>query len=187
MMDALPAYYRDDPASQAVVDSAARELDRIEEMLKTIQFGAFPQTASSLSGVLPSPDLLPSPSLLPSGEEAAGSMLRIWEWITGLPVHPTGVSVADRRRKVSAKLRRNVRTGRGWVQAITDALGTVEWDYNEYADQGRIVLRLPAGAGTYQVGVMGGIARELTPAPYEIATGFHEGFLLGLSELGDAL
>jgi hypothetical protein len=111
LLDFLPVYYHDDAAVLAVIDSLARELERVETMLLTLREHIFPQRADDTYG-----------------------MLAAWEALLGIPPTPDVVSVEARRELVVAYLRkRKSGAGRDWAEALTKALRSASWTHIENA------------------------------------------------------
>lgn len=105
----LPDYYSTDPNIIAYVDTAARELQRIEDLLEVLREQVFPQNADDDYG-----------------------LLGLWEQTLGLPVEPADATLVQRRNRViSAVLKRRSGAGSDWVASVTQALGTSGWTYLE--------------------------------------------------------
>lgn len=162
MLATMPPYYNDDPAAAAVVDSVARELDRVEAMLEKVRSGAFPQLADD-----------------------DYRLLGLWEFLVGLPVEPEGLSVEQRREAVAGFRRREVAAASDWQEALTVAMGTPDWVHEEQASAYRVVIRMPHAETTFTSSVVEKLARAVTPAHLEITFGYEEGFLLGISAIGE--
>lgn len=157
----MPPYYAEDAATLAVVDAVARELDRVEGLLTALRDGAFPQRADDVYRTL-----------------------GLWESLVGLPVEPEGETLASRRNKVLGFRYRAVRSGEDWVQALTAALGTTNWSYVEEAGR-RVLITLPYVTGSYDASTVAALARKITPAHIEVVGTYSQGFLIGISALGE--
>ena len=162
ILASMPPYYADDPAALSVVNVCANEVDRIESMLVAIQRAALPQWADDTYG-----------------------LLSLWEYLVGLPVKPAQ-SVAGRQARVNASRRVKVATGADWWTALTNAIGTTSWTHTETPGI-RVTLALPLESGSYYADTIISIARRLTPAHLDITTTYTLGFIVGISNLGDAL
>jgi uncharacterized protein YmfQ (DUF2313 family) len=156
----LPDYFREDPNAQAVVEGVSAELDRLESFLTAVQAGFFPDNADDTY-----------------------SMLSLWESIVGLPVAPAGVGLAQRANRVTAYRRRKLASGADWEAAITEALGSTSWTYDEVS--GGITINIPADVGGWSSGTILTLVRRITPAHLEINAAYGTGFILGESKLGE--
>jgi uncharacterized protein YmfQ (DUF2313 family) len=165
LLDTLPSYYEEDSATRTVIDVMGRELQRVEDAGSAIQKGAFPQYADDTYG-----------------------LLGVWEQMMGLPVEPTGTSVAVRRTKVLALLQgRRQGYGYSWVARMTRALGTAQWSYTEVPASYTVNILLPFGSGTYSNAQVAAIARQITPANLIITVNDAPHFVVGINHVGDAL
>lgn len=160
VLDAMPPEYASEPVLVALINAYCLDCDRIEDMLKAVQSGFFPQLADDNY-----------------------RMLGMLEFQSGLPVEPVGATVSERRQKVMALRTRSLVAASDWVAAITEALGTTSWDHVEVP--GRSVTIVVAYSSTgYQAGVLGQIARKITPAHMSVGGSYSQGFILGSSLLG---
>lgn len=165
MLDVMPPYYAGDDATLAVIDTQGREIERVEELLDTIQQRAFPTLADDVY-----------------------RLLGMWEALLGLPVEPVGVGVVERRAKVLAHVRkRHSSSGSDWVAVISAALGTTSWTYQEGPSAYTVTITLPYSPGTYNAAQVVALARAITPAHLHLAFTYTVGFILDVSALGDAL
>jgi uncharacterized protein YmfQ (DUF2313 family) len=162
ILDTIPFYYAEDPAALSVIGACANEIDRIQAMLDALQDGAFPQVADDTYG-----------------------LLSLWEFLVSLPIAPPA-SLAARQGRVRASRRLKVATGTDWAAALTTAIGTASWSHLETPGI-RVTITIPLEAGSYEGATVVQIARKLTPAHLEVAFTYSQGFLLGISKLGDAL
>lgn len=160
MLADLPPYYQEDPFVWAVVDTAARELQRIEDALNTIRAGFFPQTADD-----------------------SMRLLSLWEATLGLPVAPSGITLDDRRAKVLAVLRsRGSGSGADWVAAIQAAVGSSNWTHQEnYPGDYQLLITVPFPSNSYNAGVVAALARDITPAHIEVTVAADGGFIVDTS------
>lgn len=159
----MPPYYREDPAVQALLDAGARELQRVEDALSNIRERFFPHNAD---------DTL--------------NMLSIWEATLGLPVRPAGVSVLERQTAVlSAVRKRRSGSGADWMSNISAALGDVIWTHREnYPGGYQLTIEIPYDPASYTAGQVLRLINQITPAHIQIVSGFSEGFLVGISQVG---
>lgn len=166
LMALMPHYYAEDPAAHAVIDALARELARVEAFLNLVKRQWFPQFAADDYG-----------------------QLGLRESQLGIPVEPAGISLERRRAIVHAYERARLSgSGEDWVVLFTIALGATLWKHSEN-DPGDYDLKLtiPYEAGGYTGGQVEALADAITPAHLNIAFEFSEGFIVGVSRLGDAM
>lgn len=165
MLDDLPPYEADDPSFQNLVNCFAKEIDRIEDVANDIRTKLFPQNADDTY-----------------------MTLSMWEKLLGLTVSPTGVSIEDRRAAVLSNIRkRNAGSGASWVDLMTTAIGTLAWSHSEGPGDNQITISAPYSSGTYNAGNSAVLARRITPAHLEILATYDEGFIIGVSMIGDLL
>jgi uncharacterized protein YmfQ (DUF2313 family) len=162
MLDSLPDYYRGEPIIERVLQAWADEIDRIDALLDRVKDGL----VASLAG----DDL---------------RMLALWEALFGLPVEPAEASVAQRRAKVDAALRRlEAGSAAGYLDVLTAAMGSGAWELlRDTPDPLHDTLQLAYGEDTYQAGVVDAITAQMHPAHRELHTHSEEGFLLDRSQL----
>jgi hypothetical protein len=162
----MPHYYAEDPAAQAVVDSLARELERLEDFLNLVRKQWFPQNAADDYG-----------------------QLGLREAQLGIPVEPLGVSLEQRRAIVHAYERARLSgSGEDWIVLLTIALGATVWEHEEN-DPGDYDLRItiPYAAESYTTAQVEILADVVTPAHLNIAMQFEQGFVVGVSRIGDLM
>lgn len=162
----LPPYYDGDPYIGGVMNAGANELERINQAAKTLQTKAFPTRADNQY-----------------------RLLGMWEKQMGLPVEPPGLTIGQRRSRVLSKLRgRGDGRGKTWEQRMTEAIGSTLWSYQENTPgPGQITITIPFASGEGISNWIQQVARDITPANLQIIMGFGEGFIVGVSEVGDAL
>jgi hypothetical protein len=167
----LPATYGADPEDVDPVvarwlEALAFELDRIRAVLEALRSTTIPAAA----------------------DDTVGGLGR-WESMLRLPVQPEGASVAQRRAAVIARLRsRRVASGLDWTDSVTAMLGTDAWTVEENTPAGnQLSLRFPYVPGSYTGAQVAQLVRERTPANQEILIGFAEGFIVGVSEVGELI
>ena len=163
LLDSLPGYYYEDPFVATVLDAVCRELDRVEDFLRVVQSAPFPQQVDDSYG-----------------------LLRNWERMLTMQEAPPGVDDSQRRTAILAHRRRNALTGAGWRDAMTEVLQGATWDATEVPGR-RVVITTPYVGTTWQAGTALRYARRITPAHLDVISGYSQGFLLGTSNLGDAL
>lgn len=159
----LPPYLADDPFVQEIVDTGARELQRVEDAAAAVQLTMFPANADDTYG-----------------------FLSLWETVFGLPVNPTGVSLTERRNKVLAALqKRNVGSGSQWVATLAQAFGATPWSYAENTPGSyQVTISLPYAAGSYTAEQVVTLARSITPAHLDVLASYGTGFLIGINLIG---
>lgn len=163
MLSRIPAYYRRDPLSQAVMLGMGGRVDEVEAMTEQIRAFMFPQLA---------------------GEDGWGS-LAYWERLMRLPVEPAGVPEARRLAVVLAHWRkRRAKTGAGWVELVTLLLGTSLWTHEEGPVPGHITITVSNLEESYVANQIARLVRDITPAGYVINFVFTGGFLIGFSTVG---
>jgi len=171
----LPEYEQADPTIQAVVNTCANELQRLEDYLRTL--------VESLQVA-----------------HATGDLLSYWEQFLDLPVDPqnAGVSISDAARInicAAAIRRRTAGNGSGWV-ALLDAITGQPWDHWENSDSGglradyRLKLSAELETADYRVGIFTDMVKRTTPAHLEISVieiAGDDTFRVGISEVGDTI
>lgn len=161
----MPPYLADDYYVQAIIDSHARELQRVEDTTTAVLRTMFPGSADDTFG-----------------------FLSLWESVLGLPVAPSGASVEQRRSKVVAGLQKqNAGAGSGWIALLTEALGGSAWAYveaNPVTDPYEVHIFIPYAGGSYSAEQVALLARQITPAHLDVIVSYEEGFLVGISQIG---
>lgn len=106
LLENLPPFLRDDPVVQGAEDSAALELERIQEAIDLLVSNFFASTADDF--------------------------LKFWEERLGLSIEPEGLSVSTRRNRVLAFLRRikRAQSGLTWQERLTELIGS-DWTHVE--------------------------------------------------------
>jgi uncharacterized protein YmfQ (DUF2313 family) len=165
MLDDMPPYEADEPRVRQLINAVALELERVENTAQDVVTKMFPQNADDTYRTL-----------------------GLWEKLLGLPVEPAGVAVSLRQAAVVASVRgRQAGSGASWVAVLTQALSTTAWTHQEGPADYTITIRIPYVLGGFHAGQVLVIARRVTPAHLDIAAGFVGGFLIGISDIGDAL
>lgn len=146
MLDGLPPVLRESRDYRAVIQSYAKECERLGEALESVRQQFFPGQADVLLGV--------------------------WERITRQAVNPPGRPLVERQAAVTARLRKmlDVGEGREWAQLVTGVIGP-GWSYEEHipgdpTSPPANVLRvtLPFGASDARYGQAVALFEEITPA-----------------------
>lgn len=106
----LPPFEQDSPTIQRVVDTMARELDRVDAAVTAVKAEVVPSTSAVV--------------------------LRAWEALFKLPIAPVNKTLAQRRAAVVAYLTALGSSGSGedWEASMTALLGS-GWSYTEYAPE----------------------------------------------------
>lgn len=160
----MPPWYEVDEISTTVILVLAKELERIEGFIREVQWQMFPEHANDVYGIL--------------GR---------WEEFFGLPVQPN-VPLETRQQIVAAQLaKRRSATGHDWELAVTTALGSGDWDYSEGPGNYQVTIRYPYRPGAYTSVQVANLIREITPAHIQILASYRQGFLIGISLVGDIL
>lgn len=162
MVGYLPPWYAADDLFCRIQNALAKELQRAEDVLAEIRNQMLPQNADDTYGIL-----------------------GMWEALYGVPVEPPGVSLEQRRSIVIAQARkRSISSGLDWEEAVTEALGTNEWSYEEGIGDYVITVRIPYAPGGYTSGQVLGLLRAITSAHIILNIGYNEGWLVGISLVG---
>lgn len=160
-----PPFLQDSQVFRETLDVLVRELVRIDGAASRLREKFFPHNADD-----------------------EFRTLGMWEKLFGLPVEPVGATVAARRSAVVALYQSmNEASGAGWAQTLDTLLGGAPWSYQEGPADYSILLTVPYAGGTYSASQVAQIARRITPAHLDIVSTFDEGFLVGVSLVGDAL
>lgn len=128
-------------------------------------------------------------STIPAMTDDRIGMLSRWERTLKLPVAPAGASIEQRRAKVVAafKARRSA-SGQKWNDTMTTAIGSTAWTAEENAPAAlQLRLTIPYSSGGVSAGAVERIARRITPAHLDIVMRYQQGFIVGVSRVGDAL
>ena len=164
MLDQMPPYYSEDDATRTVIDVQGREFQRIEDMLVSLQTKTF---------------------VINADDEFR--LLGMWEAVMGVPVE-SDLPVERRRSLLLARIRgRDASTGESWVAAMTESLGTTGWSYSEGPSPYTINITVPYAPGSDNSNRAYSLAREITPAHLHLAMGYTQGFIIGVSKVGDHL
>lgn len=141
ILDDLPPYFSDDPWVQSIIDTVARELQRVENIVNVVSEQAHPYHADDTY-----------------------RFLELWETMLHLPVKPVGVSLAARQNTVLATIRtRNAGRGLDWIASVTDSLDSADWEHTEGPVPYTVYVQIPTNVG-YTVGTFGTMLRRITPA-----------------------
>lgn len=161
----LPSVFRDSPEHLAMVHCLANEMDRLDERIEIVLRQFVPQTADVL--------------------------LKVWEFMVRVTVEPSGLTVAERREIVFARLRRMLSSpqGRDWVSNVTALVGE-GWSYEEHdPDDGgsppddTVRIRLPFPPGSSSYARAEALIEDITPAHLDLEVVFVGGFVLDASQL----
>lgn len=160
----LPAYYREDEIATSVLDCMAREVERLEETAETIRSGLFV-----------------------SGADDTYDLLAAHEAQLGLPVRQSGISIAQRRGEVLAAIAaRHSPSLTDWANRVSATLGTTEWSYAENTPSAyTITMFVPYEVGTDEYDRVEPAIRPFTPAHIDITLTAGEGFIVGVSAVGE--
>ena len=169
MLGDLPPYLHGDPDVRGVVDVLSREFERLDVLAANVAANLWPHTA--------------------------GDWIHIWEAFLGLTVAPAGKTVADRQSIVITHLRSlNSSSGVDWIARVTELIGT-SWEHIEHdPDQPvsstnppeyTLKITIPYAAGSAGAQQIETLIRSITPAHLDILMAYDQGFILGVSELGN--
>jgi uncharacterized protein YmfQ (DUF2313 family) len=113
-------------------------------------------------------------------------LLAVHERTFGLPVMPPGASVAQRRSALKARAQSR-RSGwkRDWVRAMNELVGVGNWSYQENTPAGnQLTINIPYAVGSWTAAQVEALAAERTPAHVQIVMGYDQGFIVGVSRVG---
>lgn len=169
LLELYPPFLRSVPEVAAVVDATALELADIEEAAAAIRDDAFPALTNS-------------PAL--------------WEAMLSIAADPSA-PVAIRRGHLLAALLRVLSTGSGveW-EANMSALFGGSWTYREYVPGGPppntagpyiVDVFVPYDPDTPQAVIGEQLALSITPANTVLNVSYEDGFIVGISTMGDVL
>lgn len=169
LLELMPPYLTDDTLVVAIECAYGSEYQRIEDAQAAVRDAAFPTHTDDIR--------------LPTGTRVW--LASMWESLLRLPVSPVGVTIAERRAKITAHIRkRNSGHGSDWVATLSEALGTTPWSYQEGPGDYQVTIHIPHAAGTYSADQVLVLAREITPAHIDVLPAYSEGFLIGISLIG---
>lgn len=164
-LSSLQPELADSAEVQAVIEPLASELGRVDDAAMDVCWRLFPANADDKYRTL-----------------------AMWEFILGLPVEQSGVSVAQRRNAVVALAKsRESPSGASWVDLISTLLGSTGWTHQEGPTAYNVTLTIPYVAGGITAAQLANVARKITPAHLQLNTTYTAGFLIGISNVGDAL
>lgn len=153
----------DDPIVQMVMQAVGNELDRIETAGIGLRDGFYPAQATEPA-------------------------ISLYEELFGLPVAPTGQSLDTRRQLVVAHFRKRIAgSGADWEDALTKAMGTTQYSYLEGPGPYQVTIRYGFAIGAPSAAAVRAFAREITPAHIDVLAAYSQGFLIGISLIGDPL
>lgn len=160
----LPPYYFEDPPTRQVLNAFVEEIGRLEDAAATVQAGRFPQTADDTYGALSN-----------------------WERLLGLPVASNYLNLAQRQARAVARWRaRNGGEGQDWVTAVTEAIGTGSWEYDEnYPGPYQVTVWVPFAVGSAQFKAVEAAIRPLTPAHLELIIDNRGRFIVDVSKVDE--
>ena len=161
----LPAFLQSDPIVLASIDAGATELDRIRDFLIALRTSYFPPTADDTYG-----------------------FLSMWEATLGLPVAPSGLTLDTRRGLVIGHLRnRHAGEGSAWEEALAKVLENVSYRYIEGPGDYQITVTVPYTSGSLAALRLQELIQEITPAHLQVTVAYEQGFLIGISLVGDKI
>jgi hypothetical protein len=163
MLAMLPPYEDEDENVISAIQAAAMEIERLDDAGEAFMH-----------------------KIIPINADEEFKTLSMWEALLNLTVAPAGVSVEERRNYMLSRLRsRSVSRGSEWIDRLSDVLGS-GWSHQEGPTPYTVSLRVPYSAGGQRIDVSG-FARLITPAHLDILFGYEEGFLVGISLIGDEI
>ena len=164
LLENLPPYYHEDPTTNQVLYAFGSELARLEAAQHEVESGRWPQTATDTYG-----------------------FLALWEELLRLPVRPEYLSVKQRQERCVARWRaRNGGTGQDWVTAVTEAIGTSAWEYEEDNPASyTVTIWVPWAVGSTQFEAVEPAVRPLTPAHLDIVVDNKDHFIVDVSKVDE--
>lgn len=155
----------DDPAVSMAMEAVGAELQRVADIADRMRDNIFPRNANDEFGIL-----------------------GIYEWLFGLPVAPPTSTVQQRQDLVLAHFRKRIAgTGLDWQDALTNAMGSTLFSYQEGPTPNTVTVRYAFVAGAPSSALVQSFVREITPAHVQVLATFSQGFIVGVSLVGDPL
>jgi uncharacterized protein YmfQ (DUF2313 family) len=160
MLETLWAPEQDDPSVLAIMRAAADELDEVVAVAEDARDQAWPHRATTL---------------LPLHE----AMLRV-------PVDPSGATLAQRQAAVrSAVQARKLGSRRNWEARMNTVMRDQPWTYEENTPgPGQLTISIPFDERAYNAKQAEALARRITPAHVQIVMRYSQGFIVGVSRVG---
>jgi uncharacterized protein YmfQ (DUF2313 family) len=165
MLGDLQPELTEDPIITSTLRALASELQRIDDAADQIRRGFFPGWTND-----------------------SYRLLSLWEQFFGLPVAASAMTLEQRREFVEAHFRKRLAgAGYDWENALTKAMGTTHYVYHEGPAPYFVNITYPFASGAPNSAIVQGLAREITPAHLALGIGYTQGFLVGISLIGDLL
>lgn len=167
MLESLSAWEQNDHGVVAIMRSGADELDAIQELAEGVRDQAWPDRADDTYG-----------------------LLALHEATLHLPVQPADTSLVERQAAVRSAIQaRKSGSKSNWIARMTTVMRGQQWTYAENTPGPlQLTIRIPWAAGSYSAAQVEALAQRITPAHIEIILAYDQGFIVGVSRVGqDAL
>lgn len=165
LLDDIQPELADDPAVKMVLTAVGNELARLQGLAEKLREHIFPRNATDELGVL-----------------------AIYERMFGLPVQPALLTVDQRQDLVLAHFRKRIAgSGLDWQEVLQNAMGSTLFSYREGPTPNTVTIRYAFQAGAVSSALVQSFVREVTPAHVQVLATFSEGFIVGVSLVGDPL
>lgn len=165
MLGDLQPELLEDPAVIATLRAVAIELQRLDNAADGVRRGFWPLWSDDTYGVL-----------------------GLFEQLFELPVEPVGLTLEQRRALIVAHFQKRLAgAGSDWELALTQAMGSTEFTYIEGPAPYTITIRYAFANGAPNSAQVQKLARQMTPAHLQLVAGYSQGWLVGISLIGDPL
>jgi hypothetical protein len=170
LFDALPPTYGldvadADPLVIRILEAFADDLDRARLLLEVLRDSSIPARAT----------------------DEVGQLTR-WLRAMNVPTAADQPESARRAQLVAAFRGRRLNTGQRWRNALTVAIGSTAWTIEPNTPgANQDTLTIPYGAGLLTAGQVEAYARRIHPAHRQLIMAYDQGFIVGVSRVGDAL
>ena len=148
---------------QRLMLAVGNELERIESFMYGFLRASFPQYASD-----------------------EYNTLSIWEAQLGLPIKPPGLSETQRRQTLMGRLAaRTADEGQDWIAAAQLVIGPGWTHMENFPGPDQLTIIIGYTEGSVQAERVETLLRDFTPAHLELIVTYGEGFIVGVSRVGE--
>lgn len=164
LLEAIPPYFHGDPPTRQVLNAFGAELERVEEATAMVVAGLFPQTADDTYG-----------------------LLSLWEHLLRLPVAPEYLDTEQRQDRAVARWRaRNGGTGADWIAAVTEAIGSGDWEHEEHQPEDyKVTIWVPWPLESQRLEDAEAAVKVVTPAHLEVIVESREAFNVDIDKVDE--
>lgn len=163
MLETLMVAEQSDPAVVAVARSAADEIDLLVGVAEDVRYQAWPQHADDTYG-----------------------LLAVHERMLSIPTDPTATLVSRQAAVKAAIQGRKSGSTANWVARMNTAMRGQQWTWERNTPgAGQITIRVPWAADSFSAAQVQALARRITPAHIEIVMAYSQGFIVGVSRVGE--